>query len=175
MSDAPVEIEEYNWLWPEQFLRERQVIEDALAHWLIGAPEHIGSTAVPGLAAKPVIDIMAPVRSLEAAVPAIGAAARIGYVHFPYKPEIMHWFCKPSAAARTHHLHLVPMGSSLWIQRLAFRDALRASGELRLRYEELKRVLAMTHRNDREAYTEAKSGFIATVLREILRDGKGAA
>jgi GrpB-like predicted nucleotidyltransferase (UPF0157 family) len=172
-ADASIVIEEYNRLWPEEFLRERQVIETALAPWLIGAPEHIGSTAVPGLAAKPVIDIMAPVHSLEAALPAMDAVARIGYVHFPYRPEVMHWFCKPSPAVRTHHLHLIPLASSLWVERLAFRDALRARGELRARYEELKRRLALIHRNDREAYTDAKSAFISTVLGEVVGDGSG--
>ncbi|MFT4190248.1 MAG: GrpB family protein, partial [Comamonas sp.] len=83
------------------------MVAQCLAAWLIGPPEHIGSTAVPGLAAKPVIDIMAPVRSLAHSEAAIAAAAQIGYVHFPYKPERMHWFCKPSPDFRTHHLHLV--------------------------------------------------------------------
>ena len=80
---------------------------------------------MPGLPAKPVIDLMAPVASLEAARPAIGAAAAAGYCHFPYKAETMHWFCKPSPSHRTHHLHLVPFQSPAWVQRLAFRDALR--------------------------------------------------
>jgi len=165
MSESPVEIVDYDPAWPNLFLLERNTITAALGRWMTGLPEHIGSTAVPGLAAKPIIDIMAPVISLEAAAPAIKAAESIGYVHFPYKPEVMHWFCKPSPQIRTHHLHLVPKDSPLWMERLAFRDALRASSELGSQYEELKRTLAAQYRNDREAYTNAKAPFVQRVLR----------
>jgi GrpB-like predicted nucleotidyltransferase (UPF0157 family) len=64
MPDAPIEIADYDPQWAERFLREQHLVSDALAAWLIGPPEHIGSTAVPGLSAKPIIDIMAPVASL---------------------------------------------------------------------------------------------------------------
>jgi len=164
MSDAPIELVDYNPQWAEQFLVEQRALSCALAEWLVGLPEHIGSTAVSGLAAKPIIDIMAPVASLETSVAAIVAAQNIGYVHFPYKPEVMHWFCKPSPERRTHHLHVVPLGSPLWRERLAFRDALRANATLRAEYQALKLQLASQHRRDREAYTEAKTPFISKVL-----------
>lgn len=83
--------------------------------------------------------IMAPVVALEAAVAAIESAKCIGYVYCPYKPEVMHWFCKPSSEIRTLHLHLVPKGSPLWTERVAFRGALCASPQLSSRYAELKR------------------------------------
>ena len=124
---------------------------------------------MPGLAAKPVIDIMAPGHTLAASRPAIEAARELGYVHYPYKPDVMHWFCKPSAAHRTHHLHLVPLGSPLWRERLAFRDALRADPELRASYQALKLDLAQRHRLVREAYTDAKTPFIEQVLRQAAR------
>lgn len=76
MTDAPIELVPYDAHWPAAFERERGLLEHALAPWLIGPPEHIGSTAVPGLAAKPVIDIMAPVRSLNVSVPAIDLGSR---------------------------------------------------------------------------------------------------
>jgi GrpB-like predicted nucleotidyltransferase (UPF0157 family) len=164
VKDAPIEIVDHDPKWSEEFLRGREIIAAALAEWLAGLPEHVGSTAVPGLAAKPIIDIMAPVRSLEAAAPAIQHAGSIGYIYFPYKVEAMHWFCKPSPAVRTHHLYLVEKGSSVWAERVAFRDALRASSELKSQYERLKRALAVRHRNDREAYTDGKALFIAGVL-----------
>jgi len=128
--------------------------------------EHIGSTAVPGLSAKAVIDIMAPVASLQESLGAIGPAQGAGYVYYPYKPEIMHWFCKPSPALRTHHLQLVPIGSALWSARLGFRNALRQSPELAAQYSQLKADLARRHPDDREAYTEGKSEFIETALRQ---------
>jgi GrpB-like predicted nucleotidyltransferase (UPF0157 family) len=114
MSEAPVEIVGYDPTWPDLFLLERKTITAALGPWLTDMPEHIGSTAVSGLAAKPVIDIMAPVISLEASAGAIKAAESIGYVHFPYRPDVMHWFCKPSPQIRTHHLHLVPKDTRGW-------------------------------------------------------------
>ena len=117
-----VVIEPYNPLWPDKFASERRLLLRVLAPWLVGPIEHIGSTAVPGLQAKPVIDIMAGVRDLAASKPAIEALAPHHYRYFDYKADVMHWFCKPSDAERTHHLHLVPLGSSLWWDRLAFRD-----------------------------------------------------
>jgi GrpB-like predicted nucleotidyltransferase (UPF0157 family) len=168
MTETLVEVVAYDHRWPTAFERESHLIALALAPWLVGPIAHIGSTAVPGLAAKPVIDIMAPVESLAASLSAIAAAQHLGYVHFPYKPELMHWFCKPSPAVRTHHLHLVPVGSALWQDRLAFRDALRADPNLRAEYHVLKLRLASQHRHDREAYTEAKSPFVAKVLQSLV-------
>lgn len=168
MAEAPIEVVPYDPRWPAAFERERALLEATLALWLVGPPEHIGSTAVPGLAAKPVIDIMAPVTSIAASYPAIDAARALGYQYFPYKSEVMHWFCKPSPEHRTHHLHLVPMGSSLWRERLAFRDALRANAGVRDAYATLKRTLAARHCLDREAYTDAKTPFIERVLQSAL-------
>jgi GrpB-like predicted nucleotidyltransferase (UPF0157 family) len=173
MPEAPVEVVEYAPHWVELFTHEREVLALELGPWLLGVPEHIGSTAVPGLAAKPIIDIMAPVASLGASLPAIEAAGRVGYVFYPYKPEVMHWFCEPSPSYRTHHLHLVPAGSQLWVDRLAFRDALRVSEVLRTEYQALKQSLAQLHREDREAYTSAKGPFIERVL-QAARKGSAA-
>ena len=164
MQDAKIEVVPYSPSWPEQFATESALLTSRLQPWLAGAPEHIGSTAVPGLSAKPVIDIMAPVCSLETSRAAIPAAEALGYVHFPYKPDVMHWFCKPSPAHRTHHLHLVPFDSPLWRERLAFRDALRRSPALAAEYQALKLRLAALHSTDREAYTEAKSPFIQATV-----------
>ena len=175
MTDAPIEIADSDPTWAEAFQFERQVLCESLGRWLVGMPEHIGSTAVPGLAAKPIIDIMAPVRSLEDSRLAIPAAATIRYVYFPYQAEVMHWFCKPSPSARTHHLHLVPLGTALWKERLAFRDALRADQSLQAEYSILKLALAARYRHDREAYTEAKSPFIRRVLERAAQGGAPAA
>lgn len=175
VTDAPIEIADYDPEWVEAFQVERQVLCQALAQWLVGTPEHIGSTAVPGLAAKPIIDIMAPVQSLDDSRLAIPAAAALGYVYFPYQAEVMHWFCKPSPSVRTHHLHLVPLGNPLWNERLALRDALRIDDNLRAEYQTLKLELAAKYRHDREGYTEAKSPFIRRVLERTLKGGPYAA
>jgi GrpB-like predicted nucleotidyltransferase (UPF0157 family) len=162
--DALIEVVPYDPLWPSRFLEEQSVLEAALAPWLVGKVEHVGSTAVPGLAAKPVIDIMAPVSTLDDSKDAIEAAKGVGYLYHPYKPTEMHWFCKPSAAHRTHHLHIVPVASELWQQRLAFRDALRRNPQLAQAYALLKLRLAQQYKHDREAYTDAKAPFINAAL-----------
>ncbi len=164
MADDPIVLAPPDPRWPALFAAERDAIAAALAPWLTGTPEHIGSTAVPGLAAKPILDIMAPVASLDAARGAVDAAAQLGYVHFPYRPDQMLWFCKPGPVHRTHHLHLVPARSALWRERLAFRDALRRDDRLRAAYGALKARLAAAHPHDREAYTDAKTPFVEAVL-----------
>lgn len=159
-----IEVVPYNSEWPAMFEAEKAVLQAALSPWLVGAIQHIGSTAVVGLSAKPVIDIMAPVASLRESEAAIPAATAAGYLHHTYRSEVMHWFCKPSPAFRTHHLHLVPFESKLWAERLSFRDALRASPTLSREYCELKLRLAELHRTDRDAYTEAKAPFVQRVV-----------
>jgi GrpB-like predicted nucleotidyltransferase (UPF0157 family) len=163
-GEARVEIVSYDPAWPSLFQQERALLEAALGKWLAGPIEHFGSTSVPGLAAKAVIDIMAGVESLDASRDAIAAAGGLGYVYYPYRPDDMHWFCKPSAAFRTHHLHLVPLDSRLWIERLAFRDYLRREPAMAAEYAELKVELARQFEFDREAYTDAKGPFIQRVL-----------
>jgi GrpB-like predicted nucleotidyltransferase (UPF0157 family) len=166
-TSAPIVVAPYDPSWPAKFESEKQLLARALAEWIAGPIEHVGSTSVPGLAAKPVIDIMVAVESLDASRPAISAAAQAGYIYWPYKADVMHWFCKPSDAHRTHHLHLVPYHSRLWQARLQFRDALRADPKLAEEYAQLKFRLAERHRHDREAYTQSKSGFVQRVLSSI--------
>jgi GrpB-like predicted nucleotidyltransferase (UPF0157 family) len=168
-SQPPVIVEPYDPSWPTKFEAERKALAPVLARWLAGPIEHIGSTAVPGLPAKPVIDIMGAVRDLASSKPAIEALVPLRYCYFDYKAEVMHWFCKPSDSERTHHLHLVPFESQLWHERLAFRDWLRRDETTRGAYRELKLRLASEFRDNREAYTEAKTEFIQSVLQRVLR------
>jgi GrpB-like predicted nucleotidyltransferase (UPF0157 family) len=170
--DAAIELVPYDPRWPDRFEAERALLAAALQPWLTGTIEHIGSTAVPGLAAKPVIDIMAPVASLAGSTGVIDALRPLAYLHHPYKAQEMHWFCKPSPALRTHHLHVVELGGDAWQQRLALRDALRQDAALAAQYAQLKHSLAALHPLDRDAYTQAKAPFIASVLAR-RRDGSG--
>jgi GrpB-like predicted nucleotidyltransferase (UPF0157 family) len=155
--DAPVEIVAYDPAWPAVFEAERKrlapMLEEAEVH-------HFGSTAVPGLPAKPVIDMIALVPDLD--VPIAALVAEAGY-QFPqaFNAMLTHrrFLCYPTAAHRTHHLHLVDEQEELK-RRLRFRDRLRADYVLAAEYVALKRVLAARHRDDREAYTDAKSEFI---------------
>lgn len=169
--EEPVALVAYDLAWPGAFEAERDRLAHVLSAWLAGPIEHIGSTAVPGLLAKPVIDIMAGVRDLPSSMSARAALEPLQYVYFPYRADQMHWFCKPSPARRTHHLHLVPVSSRLWEDRLLFRDYLRLTPRAGEEYAALKRELAARHRRDREAYTEGKSRFVETVL-ERARAGR---
>src|SRR5262245_52582483 len=115
---SPINLSEYNPAWPEIFRMEKLFLENIAGEWLCGGIEHVGSTSVVGLIAKPIIDIMFGVKSLAASKAAIGILETNGYCYAPYKTEVMHWFCKPSEDFRTHHLHLVPYKSPLWNERL---------------------------------------------------------
>jgi GrpB-like predicted nucleotidyltransferase (UPF0157 family) len=171
-NEAPIYISTYNPAWPALFETEREMLTVTLGPWLVGPIEHVGSTAVPGLPSKPVIDIMAAVESLEACRDALPALQEKGYHYSPYRDDVMHWFCKPSLSFRTHHLHLVPYLSHLWTERIAFRDCLRSNRALAHEYAEFKARLADTYRFDREAYTEAKGPFIVRVLQNVPKTGR---
>jgi GrpB-like predicted nucleotidyltransferase (UPF0157 family) len=170
LPDEPIHLEPYNAAWPRLFEEEAATLEAVLAPWLAGPIEHIGSTAVPGLVAKPIIDIMAGVRDLPSSVGARSAVETLAYVYFPYRAEVMHWFCKPSPTHRTHHLHLVPFNSQLWSDRLEFRDYLRSSPSAAREYTALKMSLAARNRFDREAYTTGKGDFVRSILQRAQED-----
>lgn len=164
MREEPIRLVRYDATWPRQFAEERERLTQVLAPWLAGPIEHIGSTAIPALIAKPIIDIMAGVRDLPSSIDARAPLQALNYVYFPYRADVMHWFCKPSPARRTHHLHLVPVSSALWEDRLVFRDYLRSSHAALAEYAALKAGLAAKYQFDREAYTDAKSRFVRSVL-----------
>jgi GrpB-like predicted nucleotidyltransferase (UPF0157 family) len=170
MSDEPVSLLPYDSNWPRLFEEERGRLAEVLAPWLVGPIEHIGSTAIPGLIAKPIIDIMAAVADLPSSLEARAVLAPLDYEYFPYRPDVMHWFCKPSPAHRTHHLHLVPAGSSLWGDRVLFREYLRVTPRAATEYAELKLALAREFEHDREAYTNGKSDFVRRALERARQD-----
>ena len=167
MERSSVVLEAYDDSWPAEFEKEKIQLIHIAGAWSYGSVEHVGSTAVPGMLAKPVIDIMFGVRSLEGSRPAINALVASGYKYWPYKAEVMHWFCKPSDAFRTHHLHLIPFESRLWKERIKFRELLRANKRLASQYVILKRELAVAHKEDRAAYTEKKWPFIQQALKRM--------
>jgi GrpB-like predicted nucleotidyltransferase (UPF0157 family) len=132
----------YDPEWVLRFEVERAMLERVLAPWLEGGVHHIGSTAVPGLRAKPIIDIVAGVRDLEAARASFEPLATLDYAWHAHRPEA-HAFFKPAdGSEHTHHLHLTVPGSDLWRERLAFRDALRADPALVAEYATWKSLHA---------------------------------
>jgi GrpB-like predicted nucleotidyltransferase (UPF0157 family) len=164
-TDEAIRIVAYDSRWPQRFAEERTLLEEAIGPWVAGGIHHVGSTAVPGLEAKPIIDILVAVRDLEKSRECFEPLARLDYRYATYLPEEMHWFCKPHPNRRTHHLHLVPADSKHYAAELAFRDALRGNPNLADEYAALKHELARRFADDREAYTEAKADFICRVLR----------
>lgn len=134
---------------------------------LIVAVEHIGSTAVPGLGAKPIIDIMPAVRSLVDAEQCIGPLEGIGYEYVPEYNELIperRYFHRGPEDARTVHLHMVEQTSEFWERHLLFRDWLRTHPEDALEYYSLKKELAARFGRDREGFTNAKGPFIESTV-----------
>ncbi len=162
-----VRVVPYSDHWPTSFEQEAQALRSVLAPWLDGGVHHVGSTAIPGLPAKPILDMLAGVRDLEAAHDAIPVLGSLGYTHAEHRAHEALWFYKQPGddyLQRTHQLHLTVVGSDLWRERLAFRDAIRADSSLRLEYQALKEALAGDANGIKE-YTKAKRGFVARVLR----------
>ena len=166
MASAPVVLVAYDPEWPARFALEQGSLEQVLSPWLQGGVHHIGSTAIPGLAAKPIIDMLAGVNDLEAAQEATEALRDQGYVCAPHRAHEAHHFEKPAREPSDlrYGLHLTEPGSGLWRERLAFRDALRADPSLATRYEALKRRLAVEHSADVTSYTAGKREFVVGVL-----------
>lgn len=164
-----IELHPYDPNWPGAFDREARVLAAALSGEMLGDMHHVGSTAVPGLAAKPIIDVLMTVPDLEAARAAFPAKLdEIGYDFWAGNPDrTRSFFVKgmpPRGRARTHHLHVVQQESAVVARHIGFRDYLRAHPDEAAAYEALKRQLAAAYRHDREAYTEAKTGFVDRVL-----------
>lgn len=163
---AQVVVVPYDPEWPRRFESERELLEGVLAPWLEGGIHHVGSTAVPDLAAKPIIDMVAGVRDLGEARAAFDPLREISYHYAPHRPGIAHHFVKPSPhfSESRYNLHLTEPGSDLWRERLAFRDALRGDPALAAEYQALKLRLAELHVEDVAAYTGDKRAFVARVL-----------
>lgn len=167
-----VTIVEYNPSWSLLFEQEAANIRQVLGN-LVLTIEHIGSTAVPGLAAKPIIDLMVGVRSLADGQQAVPALEALGYVYWREDPRPGRMFfvkgMPPFGLQRTHHVHVVEAYGEFW-ERLLFRDYLRRHPDEAQRYEALKRDLAARFRTDRDSYTNGKSEYIHKVMEQARRE-----
>ncbi len=171
-------IVDYDPQWPEQFAAEAARVRAALGDDLVVAIEHFGSTAIPGLSAKPIIDLLVAVRSLsEAKQRGIPALEALGYAYWLEDPAPNRMFFVkglPPNGPRSHHVHVVEptlfhdpgLGEFMFADRLLFRDILRADPEEAQRYETLKRELAAEFPDDREAYTNGKTDYIYGVMQK---------
>ena len=163
-----VEVVDYDESWPAAFQREREVLITAIGEYVVGSIEHVGGTSVPGLAAKPKIDIQVGVASLDETRPAFGSLEAIGYFYDSVCPHAMHFFDKRVRGKQPYNLQLIPYRSDCWNMRIAFRDYLRSHPNAAHEYAALKRELARRFRFDREAYGGAKSSFIRRVVRQAM-------
>ncbi|MEV6242897.1 GrpB family protein [Lentzea sp. NPDC051838] len=163
------EVRPHDPSWSLRAQAESAELTKLLTPWLEAEVEHVGSTAVPGLAAKPIIDLMASVADLDIVVDQANLSTR-GWRYVPPELDQRPWrrfFVKPDATGRHReaHLHLIQRGHHRWTDQIRFRDALRSDETLARAYEELKRHLATSTGHDREAYTEGKAAFVAKVLK----------
>jgi GrpB-like predicted nucleotidyltransferase (UPF0157 family) len=158
--------------WVEFYEIAANELRDCLGSRMT-AVEHIGSTAIPGLEAKPIIDIMVGVTSLDVPKEFVSDLQRIGYEHRTADTVVGRlFFAKGPERNRTHNLSVCESGSNFWIGHVAFRDALRANPELAQQYGTLKRRLAQQYPHNRLAYTEAKEPFILSVMGNTASDAQ---
>jgi GrpB-like predicted nucleotidyltransferase (UPF0157 family) len=169
-------IQPYDPSWPTAFDREQQRLVVVLHAWLERDIEHIGSTAVPGLPAKPIIDMLGVVHSVDDVRPSIQPMHDIGWVHAPEptdEGDCQLSFCTPTVEYRTHHLHVVDEDSTRWRGWLAFRDYLREHPDVASSYADLKRALADQHGHDpnqRDAYRTGKADFVRRITQTALAE-----
>ena len=173
-----VAIVPYDSRWPQLFRSEKEHLLSCLPRQLIGRIEHFGSTAVPGLAAKPIVDMLVEVTDLEAAKARIAPVLESqGYDYFwrptsgEDEPPFHAWFIKrdPVTRTRSHHIHMVERDFHSHWDRLLFRDYLIENPGIAAEYEALKIRLAASYPQDRVAYTAAKTEFIVRVTEQARR------
>jgi GrpB-like predicted nucleotidyltransferase (UPF0157 family) len=163
-----ITITEYDANWPALFEEQRRPVQAALSPYLTRPIEHIGSTAVPGLPAKPIIDMLAVVT--DQATLTFDALSAAGWLPAPEPGDATarkHSWCYPTIEHRTHHLHIVQQSSTGWPTWLAFRDHLRTTPADRAEYARIKRGLAAADNQNRPAYRAGKAPFITAVLKRL--------
>lgn len=162
----PIRLVPHDGAWIASFAAERKRLL-SLFPLELRAVEHIGSTAIPGMPAKPIVDILAGVESMAVADALFEQVLRHGYTTSRTFNEMLpdrRWFMRSVDGRRTHHLHIVVVDGPNWHRYLRFRDRLRSNAPLAQSYALLKAELAVRFEHDREAYTDAKSAFVACVL-----------
>jgi GrpB-like predicted nucleotidyltransferase (UPF0157 family) len=167
LSQDVIIVVEYDLNWPIQFEEERNKLERAFGREAV-CLEHVGSTAVPELCAKPVIDILVSVHHLQTADHYHPFLNDMGYRNVPHdEVDRLFWM---KGMPRTHHLHMVPHGTWSHWKHILFRDHLRSHPEEMERYASLKRDSARRFRNDRQAYLNSKVSMIDEISSAAVRE-----
>lgn len=169
--NRPLVIVEYDPQWPLLYEEEKAMILSVIEDKIL-AIEHIGSTAVPGLGAKPIIDIMVGIRRISDAAECIKPLATVGYEYVPeYETETPdRRYFRKGPPEKHRHLHMTELGSEFWISHLLFRDYLRTYPQTAQEYYELKKKLAAKFKVDGDAFTDAKSEFIERVIEKARKE-----
>ncbi|MBS3778167.1 MAG: GrpB family protein [Candidatus Thermoplasmatota archaeon] len=174
LAKEEIAIVSYNPSWPRLFEKEKTFLQEILPSKLIGKIEHFGSTAVPGLSAKPIIDMLIEVNSLEETKKNIVPILEAEGYEYLWRPTIgtdppyYAWFIKRNSdGLRSHHIHMVESDSELW-NRLLFRDYLRDFPAEAKRYDTLKKSLAKRYAHDRIGYTKQKSTYIKNIMKKAI-------
>ena len=169
LKRGTVNVVAYQHTWAAAFEAEKKQLQDAIGSY-ISDIEHVGSTSIPDLAAKPIIDMIAAVDDLAVYKQLIEPLTALGYEFMPERVFVDRvFFPKGPRENRTHHLSLVVKNSDGWKKTIAFRDYLRKDTSARSKYQALKSELAAEYPNDRASYTKAKEQFIEQLLKEVLR------
>ena len=180
LKRGTVKIVPYNPAWAQIFEQEKLALKKMFGDRIL-AIEHVGSTAVPELPAKPIIDINVAITSLIDVQDFIEKLPTLGYQYLPNRsypvPEYdyRHFFIKGPESNRTHHLKLIELYNKEWKDSILFRDYLRLNKEARDRYTTLKQQLTEKYADDRASYTEGKTEFIHEIIRQVRQKGKEVA
>jgi GrpB-like predicted nucleotidyltransferase (UPF0157 family) len=173
-AGGQIEIVAYDSEWPRLFEREAKRIQEACGG-AVRVVEHIGSTAIPGMPAKPILDLMPGLSSHRDGLKTIEPIRQLGYEYFGENGIPGRYYFNLKFEGRSvAHVHMFEIGCEDWQRHLIFRDALRLDPAAAAQYADLKKGLALRFRNDREAYTNAKSEFInSLVLKARLKSPEG--
>ena len=176
LKRGTVKLVQHNPSWKKFFEDEKRRLEERFHGWILGYDikiEHIGSTAIPGIDSKPIIDILIGVKDLEDIHWTIELLEKLGYKLIPQACEIDKlFFALGDDAKRTHHVHVTAYGNDRWKNDLIFRDYLRSHPDIAKKYDRLKKELSEKYPNDRKSYTEDKEQFIQSVLKEVRGEAK---
>ncbi len=171
--NEPIIIEEFDPNWEIKYKDAKNRILEKIGQFVI-AIEHIGSTAISGLASKPIIDILIGLHSLDDAKKCIPLIIDLGYEYIPEHERVLperRYFRKPKKGfgKREFHLHMVEFNSDFWTKQILFRDYIKTHPEALIEYEKLKQNLAEKYRDNRQAYTDGKDEFIQKILEKAKK------
>ncbi|WP_186819734.1 GrpB family protein [Priestia megaterium] len=163
-----VKLEPYNDEWSKIFNKERELLSSQLKN-LIVEIEHVGSTSIEGLFAKPIIDIAIGVSSLDVIIKLKEKVKELGYVEVPVSLDGKNVFAKYKEKKITHFLHVMIYNHNLWVDQISFRDYLRSAPDAKIEYTKLKEELANKYPNDVISYTNEKKKFVDNILKSAKK------